>query len=489
MKSYPSVSLPLSRLKLALTGLGKVITRKATLPVLGCIRIHCDPLKNIATLSATDLDIHLELDLPGECGTQEGAFLVPFLELRDALKNGGGEDLVTLRAESETSLTLVRERGETSISVPLPSLPLAEFPESPAITKRPFELNTTDRDAFLEAMACVSADPTRHVIRGVKIEGGHTFIGTDGRHLYRSNSMKLPTRGDVILPYHCLLDWKSLQGDQDWRLAVEKEHFRFSGRDWRITGKVIEGNYPNWKQVVPRENAFSSKLILAPAALDGMVSLLKTLPGDKTQEKPVGLHCTKDGLELLARARHDDPFTRVPVQAEFTGAPITVFVNRDYLGKALSFGLNRLEFADGMSPVRLREEGSPRRDFIVMPVRVVPAEPSTESPEPAAPAITPEPPTTPDTTPNTTPDTPAENMNTRTHSTTPPSPREQTGEIAALDLASESLQLLRDLLRNMQTQLSDLATALKQARNEQRTTEREVRQVRSTIRTLQKVEL
>jgi len=484
MKSHPSVSLPLQRLKSALTGLGKVISRKMTLPVLGNIRITCDPCKNLVTLTGTDLDIHLELDLPAECGGPAGAFLVPFVELRDALKNGGGDDLVTLRADSETSVTLVRESGGTSLSVPLPSLPLAEFPESPVITKRPFELNATDRDAFLEAMACVSSDPTRHVIQGVKIEGGHTFIGTDGRHLYRSNSMKLPTRGDVILPYHRLLDWKPLHEDASWQLTLQGEHFRLSGSDWRITGKVIDGPYPNWKQVVPRENAFTSTLLLAPAALDQMVNVLKTLPGEKAQNKPVGLHCTRTGFELLARTRHEDPYTRVPVQGTFTGPDITVFVNRDYLGKALSFGLNRMEFADGMSPVRLREEGSPRRDFIVMPVRVVPAEPSTESTEPPAPAVTPEPPMKP-TAPNKAPDTKTQNANPPT----PTQPQGNVGEIPALDLAAGNLQQLRELLRLFQTELAELANALKQARNEQRTTEREVRHVRSTIRTLQRVEL
>ncbi len=481
MKSDPSVTLPLGRLKLALTGLGKVIPRKASLPILGCIRLSCDPLKNFVTLTATDLDIHLELDLPGGCGAKSGAFVVPLVELRDALKNGGGEDLVTLRADSNSSVTLIRERGETRISVPLPSLPLDEFPEGPAITKRPFELNPTDRDAFLEAMACVSADPTRQEIRGVKIEGGHTFVGTDGRHLYRSNSMKLPTRGDVILPYHRLLDWKPLHTDESWKLALQEEHFRFSGPDWRMTGKVIEGRYPNWKQVVPRENAFNSKILLSPAALEHMIAVLKTLPGDKTQDKPVGLHCTGTGFELLARGRHEDPFTRVPVPAEFTGQPLTVFVNRDYLGKALSFGLNRMEFSDAMSPVRLLEEGSPRRDFVVMPVRVIPSDPSLKPAEPPAPAVTPQPPTTPDT--------PSKNMDSKSHHTTPPAPREQNSEVAALDLASDSLQQMRELLRLMQTQMSELVTALKQARSEQRSTEREVRQVRSTIRTLQKVEL
>jgi len=489
MKPHPSVSLPPPRLKSALIGLGKVLARKAALPALGCIRIACDPRRQLATLTGTDLDLHLELDLPGECGAQAGAFLVPFVELRDALKSGGGDDLVTLRADSETSVTLLRERGGTSISVPLPSLPLDEFPESPAITKRPFVLDATDRDSFLEAMACVSPDPTRHALRGVKIEGGHTFVATDGRHLYHSNSMKLPTRAGAILPYHRLLDWKSLHADEAWRLALQGEHFRFSGRDWRMTGKVIEGNYPNWQQVVPEENAFNSALVLAPAALKHAVSVLKTLPGDKAHNKPVGLHCTRTGFELLARGRHEDPYTRVPVQAEFTGEPLTVFVNRDYLGKALSFGLNRMEFADAMSPVRLREDGSPRRDFIVMPVRVAPPEPSTkpstkpsnEGTVPPAPAATAE--------PSTTPDPPSETMKTKNHPTIPPASREQTGEIAALDLASDSLQQVRELLRLMQTQMSGLATALKQARNEQRSTEREVRQVRSTIRTLQKVDL
>jgi DNA polymerase III sliding clamp (beta) subunit (PCNA family) len=493
MKSSPTLSLPAPRLRAALTGLGKVVSRKATLPVLDCVRIACDPRKNLATLTATDLDIHFELDLPAQCGSEAGAFLVPLGDLRDALKNGANDDLVTLRSDGDQSVTLVRERGETSLSQPLPSLPVGEFPEGPVITKRAFDLTTGDRDAFLEAMACVSADPTRHVIQGVKLEGGHTFVGTDGRHLYRANSMTLPVKGDVILPAHRLLDWKLLHEDEHWRLSLQGEHFRLSGSTWRLTGKLIDGTYPNWRQVLPRDEAVPKALTLPPAVREHLIGVLKTLPGDKTPNKPVGLRCTREGIELLARGRHEDPFTIVPVQGSYIGEPVTVFVNRDYLGKALSFGLDRIEFGDAMSPVRVREEGSSRREFIVMPVRVLVPEPNPESGgEPAASPDTPEPSMKPSPTQEPQPKpTTTTTTNTNTSTTTPAAsrPREHAVEIPALDLASGNLHQLRELLRLVQTELGELANALKQARQEQRNTEREVRQVRSTIRSLQKVEL
>ncbi|MCB1204425.1 MAG: hypothetical protein KDN18_09210, partial [Verrucomicrobiae bacterium] len=447
--------------------------------------IACVPCKNLATLSATDLDIHLELDLPAHGESQEGAFLVSFAELREAIKNGAGGDLVTLRQESGKSVTLVRERGDTSLSVPLPSLPLDEFPHAPAIVRAPFKLASADREALLEAMACVSEDPTRHVIQGVKFEGGHTFVGTDGRHLYRSNSMTLPLKGDVILPHHRLFQWKPLREEENWQLSIETECFRLSGNHWRLTGKLIDGTYPNWKQVLPGEDAFTGALCLPPAELKHMESVLKALPGEKTQNKPVGLHCSANRVELLARGRHEDPYTVVPIQGAFTGKPLTVFVNRDYLAKALGFGLNRIEFGDPTSPLRLREEGSTRRDLIVMPVRVPVQEPSRETIENHPPATSTEPTMKP--TPSTEEPPRPGDTNGLSADATPH--REPAPELPALELANTNLQQVREYLRMAQSELGELSNTLKQARNEQRNTEREIRQVRATIRTLQKVEL
>ena len=67
--------------------------------------------------------------------------------------------------------------------------------------------------------------------------------------------------------------------------------------------------------------------------------------------------------------------------------------------------------------------------------------------------------------------------------------REPAPELPALELANTNLQQVREYLRMAQSELGELSNTLKQARNEQRNTEREIRQVRATIRTLQKVEL
>ena len=84
-----------------------------------------------------------------------------------------------------------------------------------------------------------------------------------------------------------------------------------------------------------------------------------------------------------------------------------------------------------------------------------------------------------------TPTTPNHNGN-GTHSHYP---AVESEEASPLDAAANHISCVKELLRQATSALTDLATALKQARNEQRNTEREVRQVRSTIRTLQKVEL
>lgn len=488
MNSHLSVSFCPQILKAALIGLGKIIGRKLTLPVLGCIRISCDPVREIATLASTDLDTHLELDLPSRNISREGTILVSFHELREAIKHGSGDELITLREERGDTVMLTRERAGTCISLPLKSLPEAEFPGNHSFSRRGFTLELSDRDSFLQAMECVSSDSTRYVIQGVKIEGGHTFVATDGRHLFRSNSMKLPLKGDVILPSLRVLEWKTLREDDSWSLVVDNEYFRLSGANWRLTGKLIDGIYPNWRQILPADGHYTHALRLPPEELPRIVEMLKTLPGDKSPNKPVGLSCSANAIELIARNRYEDPYTVVPIDGAYTGEKITTFVNRDYLARALSFGLNRIDFADATSPLRLREDDASRRDVVIMPVRVATPESIPATPELPPPANLPETPmkTTPpvEETEATDKETPDAFRDDLVHPA-----RKNAPEASAVEMAFINLQQAREYLRMAVSELGELGNALKQARTEQRNTDREIRQVRSTIRSLQKVEL
>jgi DNA polymerase III sliding clamp (beta) subunit (PCNA family) len=498
MNQDPPITLQIKDLRPALVGLGKVISRKATLPVLGCLHIRtCNgntKTKSALTLTGTDLDSTLELTVPAIVPAPLARFLVPLTVLQDFTKACGANETIALQAESGNRVTLTRLYGNTRIPRTFTCPPAEEFPEIPTLKGKAFQLEEEGKQSLLQALACASNDSTRLVLNGAYLEGGHTFVGTDGRHLYRANSMKYPVKTPVVLPCLKVLDWKWLRDTPDWRLALDGERFCLSGEHWKITAKQIEGHYPNYRQIMARESDFRSSITLREDTLDQVASTLLSLPGEKSPNKPVGLRTTPQGLVLLARAHESEPHTEIPVEgAVTTGPAVTVFVNRDYLTRAIQFGLNRVDIIDELSPVRMRHGTSARRDLIMMPVRVsVPAPVSGKAP--STPQSKPQPETQPKPQPQpmkshtpTTPTTPTRNGNgTHSHSHYP---AVESEEASPLDAAANHVNCVKELLRQAVTALTDLAQTLKQARNEQRNTEREVRQVRSTIRTLQKVEL
>ncbi len=509
MNQDPPITLQIKDLRPALVGLGKVISRKATLPVLGCLHIRTGNANGKAgaksnsmlTITGTDLDATLELTVPTMVPAPAAPFLVPLTVLQDFTKACGANETIALQAESGNRVTLTRLYGNTRIPRTFTCPPAEEFPEIPTLKGKAFQLEEEGKQSLLQALACASADSTRLILNGAYLEGGHTFVGTDGRHLYRANSMKYPVKDPVVLPCLKVLDWKWLRDTPDWRLALDGERFCLSGEHWKITAKQIKGNYPNYRQIMPRESDFRSSVTLREDTLEQVASTLLSLPGEKSLNKPVGLRTTRQGLVLLARAHEDEPHTEIPVEGAITTGPaVTVFVNRDYLTRAIQFGLNRVDIIDELSPLRMRQGNSARRDLIMMPVRVsvsapIPAPvsakaPSTPQPEPQP---QPEPPSEPmkrDTpTTSTTPTTPNHNHNGNGNGTHSHYPAVESEEASPLDAAANHVNCVKELLRQAVSALTDLAQTLKQARNEQRNTEREVRQVRSTIRTLQKVEL
>ena len=488
MKQTPNITLLAKDLRPALIGLAKIIPNKSTLPVLGFIQISTGGKPDTITLTGTDLDSYLELKVTAEAPTKFDPFLIPLADLRDALKGCGATDTITLQAEAEDRVTLTRKTGTTCIPRTLTGLPLSEFPELPTLKAEAFELDHTAKEGLLQAMACSSTDVTRFVLNGACIDEGHSIVGTDGRHLYRANSMKLPVKNAAIIPYRKVLDWKPLRDSEDWQLALDENWYQLTGANWKLTGKLIEGTYPNWKQVLPPDKDFKSSATLPEDTLEQLVSTIRSLPGEKIENKPVGLRLSHRGLVLLVRADEGAPHTEIPVEgAKTVGPAATVFVNRDYLTKALTFGLNRVDVIDESSPVRLRQGASTERDMIVMPIRITAPEPASKSASAKTPAKGHE----SDPEPRQTKPTSTPTMKNNTHSDGGNGRQkpEEPGELTPLESATTYLLNAKGFLRQAVSELTELGNTLKQAKSQQKVTQKEIRQVRSTIRTLQKVEL
>jgi len=356
----PSVEIRAADLKSALSGIGKLIPRSPSLVVLGCVKVEAAGPQTLR-LTATDLDFTLSVEIPASLEKGLVPFLLPMLRLRE-LVNG-------LRSDEAVHLGPL-----------IKGPPVDEFPEIHQVRTPGLTLPEPVVTSLLRAFACASQDPTRAVLRSACLDTSgtgpkaHRIVGTNGRMLFSSNSMQLPLKQSVILPDHPLWRWKPLADSRPWTLRLGKdkhevESFRLEGPAWSVTGRLLDGPYPNYRQVIPRAEQFQTKVTLTDEALAAVDRLLPRLPGKQQNNRPVGLHFEKGRFGLVARREDDEPWILHPVdRCEMEGPNLTVFVNRDYLSKAAAFGLGRVSLGDAMSPVQFSRGGDL---MIVMPVRAV----------------------------------------------------------------------------------------------------------------------
>jgi hypothetical protein len=325
----------------------------------------------------------------------------------------------------------------------------------------------------MEAFQCASVDETRLILNGAYLDvsgkQGHYVVATDGRHLYSSNSFTLDLQNSLLIPEHKFLGWKEFNNDGEWQIRVEKEMFQISSRRWRFVTRTIEGNYPNWKQVVPDPNQYNTRIELTTAAMEAILALVPKIPCHDVMNNPIGLIVEGKKLMLRGRGANDSKWTDLDVEgATVKGKPVTVFVNRNFLTKALKFGMGTIEMIDPLTPLKFSSGG---KQMIIMPIRStepVPTAASTPASPDASPEATeaPQEPSSPErstTMPKTT-----TNGATTVHGAAPNGNghHEETTTKPAIEVALEKIEVIKTAHRESIRGLNDLADTLKQVQRE-----------------------
>ena len=496
-------ALPIAELKPALAGLGKVIAKRTTLPVLGNIKIERTKDGWIA-LSGTDLYHHVTVRLEQPGTGEPAALLIPYDELLKTCKAcGSGEEILVERTGKDTAAIKYRI-GQQFVETKVESLPVAEFPEIPRIKGDAIALPDSLRASIHEALQCASTDGNRLILNGAYLDvskpNAHYVVGTDGRHLFSSNSFALPLAQSLLIPSHRFLEWKQFSADGEWQLKVGvPEHkdavapFQISSRRWRYIGRQIEGNYPNWRQTVPGPGSFLTTIEFEPK-VEEVLQTIGRMPCDDTVNFVIGLEVKDCRFALLGRSPGAEDYTRIELAGvEAQGRDLRIFLNREFLTKALQFGLTKVETIDSMSPLRFSNGG---RQMIVMPTRPNPAPAQTPPPTPPIPEASNESPAQPEPATQAGPQTPAQpeskTMSEKTNPNGAPGSNTTATNVAekpALENALAQIEIVRGDFRNAIAGLNKLAEALKQAQRERKTSEKEVQSVRQTLRSLQSVRI
>lgn len=387
-----TIKLPVAELKPALLGLSKVINKRPTLPVLGMVKIERTPDGWVA-LTGTDLDTFVTVRMEQPAEGPPLTLLIPLDGLQTTVKNCGKHESIEVQPLNNERVTIRTPVAGNWSENHCDTAPLSEFPAIPKFHGDLVPIPDSVRGALHEAFACASTDETRLILNGAYLDVSkkdcHCVVGTDGRHLYSSNSFSLPMKESVIIPVHRFLSWPEFSKDGEWRLKSgpntenkEHRHLQLNTRRWRFITRHIDGNYPQWRQVLP--NSKDAKTIVEFGNPEMVIQAMQRMPDHDSQYHTIGLAVEKGSVLLLGKGNKEDTeWFSVPLpNIQASGDDVRLYTNREQVAKALEFGLTRLEIIDPLSPLRLSHEG---RQMIVMPVNIQgPPQTSATAPAPTS---------------------------------------------------------------------------------------------------------
>jgi DNA polymerase-3 subunit beta len=253
MKFIVSSSYLLKQLQV----LGSVINSSNTLPILDNFLFELDH-KNLS-VSASDLETTMSATLEID-STSKGSVAVPAKLLLDILKTFPEQPL-TFTVEENSTIEISSNSGKYAIAY----APGEEFPKSvsldnPSSTVVPSEVLAT---AISKTIFAAGNDDLRPVMSGVLMQVGAenlTMVATDSHRLvrYRRNDVKCESEESFIIPKKPLNLLKNLLGYVNGNVEIRfnARNASFSFDHIRIICRLIEGRYPNYDAVIPKENPF-----------------------------------------------------------------------------------------------------------------------------------------------------------------------------------------------------------------------------------------
>jgi DNA polymerase-3 subunit beta len=251
MKFIVSSSYLLKQLQV----LGSVINSSNTLPILDNFLFELD--KKSLTVSASDLETTMSASLEIE-STDNGSVAVPAKLLLDILKTFPEQPL-TFTVEENSTIEISSNSGKYAIAY----APGSEFPnsvqlENPSSTLVPAEVLAT---AISKTIFAAGNDDLRPVMSGVFFQfspEGLIFVATDAHKLvkYARTDVKASQVADFIMPKKPLNILKSILGTTDMEVKIDynDSNATFSFENYILTCRLIDGKYPNYEAVIPKEN-------------------------------------------------------------------------------------------------------------------------------------------------------------------------------------------------------------------------------------------
>lgn len=343
-----------------------IVSTRATLPILGNILLEAH--NNSLKLITTDLDVGISCEISVNI-QEEGSITLPTKKFSDIIKELPGGN-ITIIVKKNNLVDIECEKCHFKLM----GLPKDEFPKFPEFKdKEPFQVEQAVlKEMFGLTAFAASHEETRYILNGILMEikdDNICLVATDGRRLAmaeRKLAAPSPKEFNVIVPIKAVNELnRNLKEDGKALLIMGANQILFDIDKVLIVSRLIEGAFPNYKQVIP--SAAEKKIKLNREAFLSAIRRANLLATPDFQA--IKLEIFKNKM-VVSKSTPDVGESREELDIEYQGKELIIGFNPHYLIdvlKNLEEEYLDFELSDADKPGVIRTNGYL---YLVLPMRL-----------------------------------------------------------------------------------------------------------------------
>lgn len=322
-----NISITQENLNKALSHVSRIVGSRNTLPVLGNVLMQTKD--NRVKLAATNLEIGITYWI-GAKVEKEGSTTIPAKLLSEYVSNLPTGN-VSIKVDKNTAQVTCG-----GFSSKINGIDAEEFPSIPEVTgqtKVQIEGDVFKR-ALEQVVGVCSSDDSRPVLTGVYLytkDGVMYAVATDSYRLAEKRVMDTEVDFEVIVPGRSISELLRIIGDGTVEMRVDDSQVSFVVDDIELVSRVIDGQFPDYKQLIPEEVPTKARV-----KTDDLRSVAK-VAGLFARESAgsVTVAINEEDMHIRSIASQVGENTS-EIDAEIIGEPIEVVLNGRYINDALS---------------------------------------------------------------------------------------------------------------------------------------------------------
>jgi len=345
----------------------RITGKNLTLPVLGSILLIASG-KSLK-LRATNLSLGIEIEIPAKI-EKEGLMAVTGSVLNGVFSNLSPNENIYLEAQEQT-LLLKTKRSQTRLKTQQSD----DFPTLPMVNGTSFEI---DAKKFIEGIKAVYYSSS---VSDIKPEISSVYIYTNGEGLvfvatdsFRLAEKKIKIKGlpeisGILIPFKNIGELLRVFGEIGGtiKISFNKNQISFSGERVYLTSRIIDGIFPDYRQIIPGDSS-TEVVVIKQDLLDALK--LSNIFSDKFNQVNIKVS-PKGKVFELSSMNHDIGENKTQLEAVTSGEEVELAFNYKYFFdcfQSLTTDSVSIKMSGASKPIIISSVSDNSFTYLIMPM-------------------------------------------------------------------------------------------------------------------------